>query len=68
MWKKIWHGIPKLPIALLGESVFLLLLALIVYNMPAYEYQTVGFAIPGAVIGMLGLAFTFMSPEVKRRL
>lgn len=68
MWKSMWKGIPKLPALLLGEAAIFLLVALVIYELPSHEHQTMGFAIPGAIIGVLGLTLTFRSPGIRRKL
>lgn len=48
-------GIPIKTIILLGMSAAFLLAGLAAYTQPVYENQTLGYVIPGAIIGAIGL-------------
>lgn len=48
-------GIPIKTGILLGLSAAFLLAGLVAYTQPEYEIQTLGYVIPGVIVGAIGL-------------
>lgn len=48
-------GIPIKTVILLALSATFLLAGLVAYTQPLYENQTLGYVMPGAILGAIGL-------------
>ncbi len=52
-------NIPVMTLLVLVVSAIFLLTGLVISDMPEYKEQTLGFVIPGAIIGVIGAVVLF---------